>query len=370
MRTAAALAGTALTGAAAAVAAGRYGAAAALDPGGPAGFTDRPVTVRRVRGDTVTLTRTPAAALPGVYGLLGAGTHARVGPELPADGAEGTVVRILEAVTSGRLRPGTRLRVTPQVYAGSPRTALGFDHRDVLVPGELGGLPAWFVPGTRDTWVIAAHGLGAGREQALCVLPFLQDLGLPLLLLAHRGDDGAPMPSGGPRRLGHAEWRDLDAALRYATGHGARHVVLYGWSTGAVMALRTAAMSALRARVGGLILDSPVLDWQATVRALATVRRLPAALGRLAVIAAGERTGLGNGPAPADLWPGPGTPPVLIFHGPDDTVAPWQTSLDLAARHPDRVHLHTVPGGRHAAMWNAAPAAYEETLRRFLTPLL
>ncbi|CAM5518507.1 hypothetical protein SALBM311S_09733 [Streptomyces alboniger] len=67
----------------------------------------------------------------------------------------------------------------------------------------------------------------------------------------------------------------------------------------------------------------------------------------------------------------PGHPlaPTLIFHGPDDRVAPWGPSRRLAAAHPDRVALHTVRRAPHSAMWNADPEAYEEALRRFLTPM-
>ena len=58
------------------------------------------------------------------------------------------------------------------------------------------------------------------------------------------------------------------------------------------MALRAAANSALRDRISGLVLDSPVLDWEATLRALAAARRTPSALLPLAVRAAQGRTGL------------------------------------------------------------------------------
>ena len=53
--------------------------------------------------------------------------------------------------------------------------------------------------------------------------------------------------------------------------------------------------------------------------------------------------------------------PALVVHGPDDTFAPWAASRALADRRPDMVTLHTVPGARHAAMWNADPARYEES---------
>ncbi|MGP3636500.1 hypothetical protein ACTU45_24620, partial [Streptomyces sp. 24-1644] len=62
--------------------------------------------------------------------------------------------------------------------------------------------------------------------------------------------------------------------------------------------------------------------------------------------------------------------PTLVFHGPDDTLAPWADSEALARLRPDLVALHAVPQAPHAAMWNAGPGRYEETLRRFLTPLM
>jgi alpha-beta hydrolase superfamily lysophospholipase len=259
------------------------------------------------------------------------------------------------------------VRLTPQTRVGTPDT-LGIEYAAVDVPGDLGPLPAWLVPGTRDTWVIAVHGLGTTPEQALTLLPFLHRLDLPVLAPAYRGDPGAPRPEHGIGRLGHTEWHDLDAALRYAVRHGARRVVLLGWSTGATMALLTAAHSALAPRVSGLILDSPVLDWPATVRALAAAHHVPTRLLGLAVLAAEDRAGLDRS---APLPPGvrPVGPPTLIIHGPDDVIAPWQSSQTLATEQPDRVVLHPVPGARHAAMWNADPGSYEETLRRFLTPL-
>ncbi|NED21822.1 alpha/beta fold hydrolase, partial [Streptomyces sp. SID9913] len=227
----------------------------------------------------VTLTRHLAALRPGRYGLSGDGVHAVVGPVLAgASDTADTVVRRLESVTRGALEPGNRVRLTPGLHIGDPGTALGLDHADVPVAGELGPLPAWFVPGPRDTWVITVHGLGAGREHTLNVMGFLHRLGFPVLAPAYRGDRGAPRSPDGLNHLGETEWRDLDAAIRHAVDNGARQVVLHGWSTGATMALRAGARSGLRERVAGFVLDSPVLSWEATLRALAAARHTPGAL--------------------------------------------------------------------------------------------
>ncbi|MFF3752327.1 alpha/beta hydrolase [Streptomyces sp. NPDC002018] len=357
---------------AAAVAAGRLAGDAALkaSPGRPLPGDPR-LTVHATAAGQITLTRCLAALRPGVYGIGNRGVHAVVGPVLegvphPAD----TVVRRLERVGHGTLVPGTRVRLTPQVHSGDPTTALGLDHREERVPGELGLLPAWFVPGARDTWVITVHGLGTTREHPLNVMELLAGLQVPVLDLAYRGDPGAPGSPDGLGHLGDSEWRDLDAAIRYAVRYGAERVILYGWSTGATMALHAAANSAHSERISGLVLDSPVLDWEATLRALATARRTPTPLLPLAVRAAQGRTGLHGDRLLQAADPRNLHVPTLIIHGPDDTLASWDPSRELAALRPGLIGLHAVAHAPHAAMWNADPPGYEEALRRFLTPLM
>lgn len=358
---------------AAAVAAGRYASDAALAGGSPRPFPgDRRLTVHATAAGQVTLTRSFAALRPGTYGLAGRDTHAIVGPVLDRapDGSADTVVRRLERVTRGSLEPGARVRLTPQLHSGDPLGGLGLDYEDVEIPGELGALPAWFVPGDRDTWVITVHGLGTTREHPMNVLDFLHSQQLPVLDLAYRGDEGAPRSPDGLAHLGESEWRDLDAAIRHAVRHGAKRVVVHGWSTGASMALHAAVNSALRDRIAGLVLDSPVMDWRVTLRALASARGVPTALLPLAVRAAQGQTGLHGAPLLDTSVPEALDTPTLIFHGPDDTLAPWRPSRELAALRPELVTLHAVPQAPHGAMWNADPAGYEETLRRFLTPLM
>ncbi|WP_445400138.1 alpha/beta hydrolase family protein [Streptomyces sp. LE64] len=354
-----------------ALAAGRFASDAALKPrpGHPLP-TDPRLTVHAVTADRVTLTRDLASLRPGTYGLTGRRVHAVVGPVVPdAPHTADTVVRRLDGVTHGTLAPGTTVRLTPQVHTGDPGTALGLDHQDVEVPGETGLLPAWWVPSARDTCVIAVHGLGTTREHPMVVMDFLHRSRFPVLSLAYRGDRGAPRAPDGLSHLGETEWRDLDAALRHAVRRGAERIVVHGWSTGATMALRAATHSPLRDRIVGLVLDSPVLDWEATVRALALARGVPHALLPLAVRAAEGRTGLRPHRVRERADVRDLRVPTLVVHGPDDEIAPWALSRAFARSRPDLVTLHAVPDAPHGAMWNADPAGYEEALRRFLTPL-
>lgn len=357
---------------AAAIAAGRYASDAALrtPPDRPLPGDPR-LTVHDTAPGRVTLTRSLAALRPGIYGLAGNDLHAVVGPvdDGVAHTAD-TVVRSLERVEHGTPRTGSRVRITPQLYSGTPADSLGLAHEDLEIPGELGTLPAWLVPAARGTWVITVHGLGTTRHHPLNLLPFLNRHQFPVVNLAYRGDPGAPRSPDGLGHLGDSEWRDVDAAIRHAVRLGADRVILHGWSTGAAMALHAAANSGLRDRISGLVLDSPVLDWQATLRALAAARRTPSRLLPLAVRAAQGRTGLHGDRLQEAADPEVMRVPALIFHGPDDPLAPWGPSQELAARRPDLVTLHTVRNAPHASMWNADPARYEEALRRFLTPLM
>lgn len=363
----AAAATTAVGAGTAALAVGRYGSGFALKPtvAGPA--PEGLITVHSATSDRVVLTLSPASARPGVHGLTGRGVHATVGA-VTARTAH-SVTRALLRVDQGFLDPGGAVRMTAQAYCGDPRTARGLDFEDREIPGELGPLPAWFLPGDRRTWLIAVHGVGATREQMLPVLPALHRFRLQLLVPAYRNDPGAPASPDRIGHLGHTEWHDLDAAMRYAVGQGATRMVLYGWSSGATMALLAQRGSPVGRKVTGLVLDSPVLDWRATVKAAVRAHGLPRALIPLAIRAAEGRTGVHTAHHTTPVA-GPLTVPTLVVHGPDDTFASWPASRALADRQPGMVALHTVSGARHAAMWNADPDEYEETLRRFLTPLM
>ncbi|WP_035841788.1 alpha/beta hydrolase [Kitasatospora azatica] len=325
--------------------------------------------VHEVGAREVVLTRTVASARRGRYALEWPGGHAVVG-EVLGTGPQ-TVTRRLELTAGSPLAAGTEVELSTRVLRGDPGSACGLDYMDVLVDGELGTLPAWYVPAIRGTWVIAVHGTLADRRQALPILPVLRRLQLPALVVSYRGDQGAPASPDGIGHFGETEWRDVEAAIRFAKSAGAGRIVLYGWSVGAATVLQTAARSDFRDQLAGLVLDSPVLDPTVAVRGVAARAGMPTGLaGQLGVWAAEGRTGvdlagfarIADG---TDL-----TAPTLLLHSPQDSVAPWRAAQRLADRRPDLVTLRPVPGAGHAALWNADPAGYEEALRRFLTPIL
>jgi hypothetical protein len=180
------------------------------------------VDVVGVAPGRITLAHSDEADRPGIYGLDWIGGHAIVGSILSSD--EEGVTRRLSHV-DGYLVPGTDASFDSDVFAGSPHVALGVPSSSVKVRGELGPMPAWLVPakaGTRGDWAIVVHGINGTPQEGLRLVPTLRAAGLSSLLITYRDDLGAPSSPDGLHHLGQTEWRDLEAAARYAIDHGAR----------------------------------------------------------------------------------------------------------------------------------------------------
>src|SRR5207237_3383451 len=149
----------------------------------PSRLPEYAVTGRAIDGDRVTLTRTEDTERPIPLGLIWPHGHARLGEIVSMD--KTTVVRRVSTLTRGVIRAGIRADAGSSVFDGDPFTAHGLEFADVLVPGELGPLPAWQIgPGSRSAWAIAVHGRGADRSEALRVLPALHDAGVTTLVLS------------------------------------------------------------------------------------------------------------------------------------------------------------------------------------------
>jgi dienelactone hydrolase len=367
----------------AALAAGRVVSERSVRPGETPPAEAGGLRVHSCGDGQIELTRSWEALRPGHYGLewgadgggsdqaagqgQGQGSgRAVVGEVMGTTGQ--TVVRRLE---NGVPPPvGTAVRITPRVLVGDPSTALGLDFTETRVSGELGPMPAWYLSGARDLWVLAVHGLGEDRQQVLPLLPVLTRLKIPVLALTYRNDAGAPRSPDGLSHFGEDEWRDVEAAMRLALAGGAGRIVLLGWSIGATTVLQTLHRSPLRDSVRGVVLDSPVLDLRGTVHRQAARRGVPDALAALGARAAEGRSGVDSAAVDRLALGRELRAPLLLMHSPDDTVADVAPARRLAADREDLVMYREFPGAEHAALWNSDPTGYEDTLRRFLTPLL
>jgi dipeptidyl aminopeptidase/acylaminoacyl peptidase len=329
--------------------------------------TRYPETALGVDDKNVVLAESKLTMQRGTFGIVWPGGAAKVG-----DIATSKDGRVERPLLEGTAPPdGTKVRIETDVYEGNPKTTLGLVYSEVRVPSELGEMPAWFVPATNnDTWVITVHGRGASREEALRVVPQLHSAGLPVLLITYRNDAGAPASPDGLYHLGDTEWRDVEAAIKYAQTQGARKIVLYGWSMGGAIVGQTLARSSVAAAVNGVVLDSPVTNWTQTLNLQAENRGVPTWLTPIAELVSGWRAGIDFDRFDLVRNPPALKPPTLLFHGTADGTVPTQSSRDLATAAAGLgwpLQYVEIPGADHTSGWNVATDTYRDALADFLT---
>lgn len=316
----------------------------------------------------VILKRDHETERPGLYGLLWRGGHAIVGRVL-AKGPD-TVTRALRGA-DGYLAPEKEAWFDTDVYPGDPRQALGLPFRTVSVRGELGPMPAWVIPppsreARRGNWAIVVHGLNGDLQEGLRAVPALRRAGLTSMLITYREDPGAPESPDGLHHLGMTEWLDLAAGARYALAHGAKHLVLYGYSMGGAIATQFMERSPLASRVSALVLDAPALDWRRILEFNAEQTGFPAAAANPLEWAIAARIDVDWDRLDALRHTAELRLPILLFQGTDDELVPPSLSRDFAAKLPGYVTLQMSPGAGHTQSWNVDPPLYERRLRQFL----
>jgi alpha-beta hydrolase superfamily lysophospholipase len=322
------------------------------------------ITVESVSPARIVLSRSEDTLRPGVYGLEWQGGRAIVGDVLSSD--DDRVTRQLRSV-DGYLVPGMKVAVDPHVYSGNPRTALGLPSTTIGIPDELGPMPAWKIAGRSDTWAIVVHGINSDPEIGLRLAPALHRAGLPSLLITYREDLGAPPSPDGLHHMGLTEWRDLAAAARYALRHGARRLILIGYSMGGALVTQLMERSPLVPRVTGLVLDAPVLDWKSTIAFNATQMGLPSFTATPVDWMVGARIDADWDSLDALQHTDDFHLPILLFHGTEDTVVPISDSDAFAAELPRWVTYHRAPRAAHTQSWNVDPKLYERRVTAFLT---
>ena len=347
------------------------------------------VTLRAVHPDRVHLDASATTRRDGLLALRQSGgtVHVRLGA---VDGrpTPTTVSRPLLAEDTAEPLLVDRAKSNGFFWAGTPQTAHGLATEEVEIHSPVGPMPAWLVrpdaaagsvPGQEDTWAILVHGHGSARGEALRVIPLLHRLGLTSLTITYRNDAGAPASADRMHHLGSAEWEDTEAAIEHAIAHGARRIVLVGWSMGGGIALRTSVRSPHRDWITALVLDSPAVDWQDILVYHATALKAPAPMRRLALWMMTSRIGARLVRLHEPLALDEMTPAyygrhlrhrTLLFHALDDATVPPGPSRHLAALRPDLIQFEPFEGASHTREWNRDPARYERLLADYLGDVL
>ncbi|CAN5537301.1 alpha/beta fold hydrolase [soil metagenome] len=332
-----------------------------------------------VENSTVVLSSTADSRLTGEYSFWFSGDtgHVRVGDILKQDAR--TVTRSIETPDFGDLEHARRGRFNGWFYL-SPAD-LNLDYEDVEIGTPLGDAPAWLVPAESPDatrWMIGVHGRGVRRPEALRgVIPFRAE-GFASLIVSYRNDGDAPRSDDYRYALGDREWLDVEAAMRYALAHGAEELVLMGWSMGGATVLQALTRSLFGDKVIGVVLESPVVDWIATLDFQVKLRRMPIAI-RIGVLTLFKHhwgrifTGLAE---PLDLERLDFVSraqeldrPVLILHSDDDGFVPSIASRALAIARPDIVSYEEFQVARHTKLWNHEREKWEGAIRRWIEGL-
>ena len=329
-------------------------------------------------GGRIMLSATADSLLPGEYSFWFDGDtgHARVGDivSVRRDG----VTRELLGVDFGDLAAARRGRFSGWFWL-SPRS-LGVPYENVSIQTPLGAAPAWFVPAHdhSERWVIQVHGRAVRRAETLRAVAPFREAGFHSLLVSYRNDGEAPRSADYRYALGEREWVDVDAAMEYAIARGAREIVLMGWSMGGATVLQAVTRSPRAGLVTGLVLDSPVVDWIATLDFQARMRRLPGVVRRgvytlirsrwgrvvtgLAEPLNLERLDFVSRAAELDR-------PILLLHSIDDGFVPATASVALAAARPDIVTFEEFTVARHTKLWNYDRRRWDGAIRAWLADL-
>lgn len=314
-----------------------------------------------VSGDSVTLRRGPDAAAnfdaAGRYGLAWPGGTGTV--EGATVNADDTVTRQLSVHFGGVAPvPGQMAALDRSIRFGP---GIGIGQQEVTIAG----LPAWYYEPTElnDTIAIFVHGQNGTRFDGWRFATAAGSSLANVLVITYRNDVGAPKDESGRLQYGKTEWRDLDAAVQWAKGQGARRIVLAGQSMGGAIVAAFMENSPRRDDVSGLVLDAPALSLSEMVT-YGSRNALPGGVGLPPTVTWSAKQ-FASLRFDADWsatdylddtsWVGV---PTLVIHGAADPTIPVSLSRRLRDAKPDLVRLEEFPGALHAESWNSDPERY------------
>lgn len=329
----------------------------------------------------IVLNRSIETTLPGRYSLRfanGAG-HAKIGEVIESD--ERSVTRAFLGLDAGELHVGTRGWMGAWYYWDPFELDLPFE--EVSIPTDFGPAPAWRWPADpghpraqAGHWAILVHGRGVDRRETLRAVPTFREAGYECLSVSYRNDGVGPRSQDHRYGLGSTESQDVEAAIEWALAHGARRIVLMGFSMGGAVVLQIALRRRFAEVLDGLVLDSPAVEWRSILAYHARAMHLPElstvlAMGFLSSPAARMITGLQQ---PIDLDELDVVArakeldlPILLMHSLDDLYVPADASVALAEARPDIVRFEEYTVAGHTRLWNAYPERWTSEIADWLS---
>lgn len=170
--------------------------------------------------------------------------------------------------------------------------------------------------------------------------------------------------------MGQYEQRDLLAAIRYVKEHRSDRIVLLGYSMGAATSLLAASQSP---DVDAVIADSPFSSLEKyldeNLSYWSNLPRYPFTSIIMATIPYfidADAREVEPFKAIDQIYPRP----ILFIHGTGDAAIPYENSVIMTAKHPDRFTSWITDGSGHVRSYSKYPDEYVQRVDGFLQPLL
>lgn len=295
----------------------------------------------------------------GIFGLLLVG------------GFYFTYVALPQKVAQGIMEKGKTRKPLTQ----SPKD-YGLPYQDVsFITADGVSLSGWWLPAPSGKkplgTILLSHGVFKNREQVLSRADFLVKAGYQALLFDHRGNG---MSGDSPTSGGLMESKDYSAALQFLKDKHrvVKPLVLFGFSMGAMSALRAAAVEP---EVEAVVADSPLANIRSYVsrRTMGgSFTALPGFLSRC-LKAYDSLSGLSLTEGDLDLVPVVQSYhdlPVIYITGEGDDLAKSEEVRKLFEK---TVSTHRrlvyVPEAGHEETFAKFPIIYRKSVMEFLTDL-
>lgn len=253
---------------------------------------------------------------------------------------------------------------------------LGLNAKEVyFLLSDCADTPGWIIEGQNKTGptLLIIHGFGDSRRGAMLWAPLLCPYAgrIAVFDMPGHGESQAKNCSGGIREPEDILKiiQQLNESTLDSAGQTANEIVLMGYSLGAQVAIATAALAAEKGsamNITGVIADGPYRFWDEPVKRMLTMRHYPRQpfvfLAWLALYITIPRFRHFDRAAKAAQM----QCPLLILHGTDDEICPYQSSQQIAqaARQSTFVGFE---GGHHLDLMAIDPKRYQESISYFLT---
>ena len=101
-----------------------------------------------------------------------------------------SVVREFVPLSGDSIGAGDLVEFDPWVWS-NPEEGLGLAFETVTYESPLGSMEAWFIAAETSDWIIAVHGKGADKREALRLTAIANRAGMNSLLIDYRNDSGS-----------------------------------------------------------------------------------------------------------------------------------------------------------------------------------